>query len=263
MEQHGPAGAGLTCLTGKAPYQDVAEKDSTKEQWSLVVETRLGGDALAEVEIRGPKDMEPPPGGKERDDFDKYVSIAIVRLMKSLVLVWDRDPSMEAVAPGLRLDFSQQSMAIEGDIIVANPGFVCDHEPEAIAVVIQHEYRHIQHEDMIRGRILLQGLAKNEPREVWRTAFNAGADLEINAELLPTLEKAGLKNMSLIPGYGDYAALPPGLKAEEYARRIMATPELRADMEARVARNNERLCPETEEEVPCDRVRSPEAIVPG
>ena len=153
----------------------------------------------------------------------------------------ERDPDV-AKLRGLDLDYHEgvTTISISQKELIANPEFVVNTEHMALVVILRHEWMHQKLDHEARGKAFLDELSETENRKVWDWAFNAGADLEINSGLKTDIEQAGLQDEAYVPGHGDYRDWPPGLKAEEYARRIMATPDLRANVE-QIAKTTVRL----------------------
>ena len=210
--------------------------------WEVVYDISIGGNTY-KLPVRGPKGLEPTCEGERGQQELEFIQAAFIKAFKGVDIAYELDSSLKELAPGLRLDFSTVSMAAEKDCIIANPHWLIESTPEAIAVIIVHEFRHIQRNDALRSRTFLDGLDKSEPLSVWRIALNAGADLVINSGLVQALDKAGMLDCSVALGYGDYAEFPLGLESEDYARRIMADPRLRAQMEWHVMNAEFRKAP--------------------
>ena len=102
---------------------------------------------------------------------------------------------------------------------------------DALAVILLHEWKHVALNHIARRESFLKEYREFNTLKSWQTAFNIGSDLEVNSMLQEDLLKAGLADTAILPGMGSYAGLPAGLTAEQYARRIMCSPELHATIE--------------------------------
>jgi len=163
---------------------------------------------------------------------EELAAKARTKLEAALAVACEKDPDV-AKLKGFDIIYvdGTGTISIGKDELMVEPQFVINTEHMALVVILRHEWMHHERNHGPRGTAFLDGLSKTENRKVWDWAFNAGADLEINSELKTDIEQAGLQDEACVPGHGTYRDWPPGLKAEDYARRIMATPDLRANME--------------------------------
>lgn len=119
-------------------------------------------------------------------------------------------------------------MAVEDGSLLVNPQFVMDYSDTVIEMVLKHEARHIKYEHHQRFDAFLKSLGPNADGKTWEKIFNAAADLEINSEILtPSVRtkcQASGFDSGVVPGVNHFEGWPVGLRAEEYAIRIMDSP---------------------------------------
>ena len=105
-----------------------------------------------------------------------------------------------------------------------------------VAFVLRHELAHVMLNHHAREKAFRVGVKDPVLLSRATTAFNAGADLEVNGCLLDAMVQVGLQDTGVVPGYGAFTDVPVGLTAEAYTTLILSTPELWADIAQRTGR---------------------------
>ena len=96
---------------------------------------------------------------------------------------------------------------------------------EHVEFVRTCKWRHIARRMEYRCAAIIEDVNDPLKKDLLRKAFIVGSNLEINSDLLDRIKKLG-RDDDFIPGVGEFASCPAGLLAEEYACRIMASPDL-------------------------------------
>jgi len=167
-----------------------------------------------------------------RKEFDALCVKAREKAELALESACQKDPSIAALRSHKWLYAEAFTvMAISTDDILICPDSVMTMDFARVEVILRHEWGHVVLGHGERGKAFVAKVNDPDNAKIWKSAFNCGADLEINSGLIQEIVAAGLRDECFLPGYGSCTAFPPGLKAEEYARLVMADQDLVHAME--------------------------------
>jgi len=165
---------------------------------------------------------------------------AYEKLEKAFRAACEKDPSMAAMGEhwhwALAIDdtsfsiVSDANAKSEDKTFNFDPDRVREKTLEQLEVILRHEWAHVvlAHADWTKRFIADRDTS--ETPKVWILVTNTAADLEINSALYADLVSAGLGDEAFVPEHGMCENFPHGLKADDYASLIMASPELMAKM---------------------------------
>jgi len=175
----------------------------------------------------------------DRKARDQYFGVdAYEKLEIAFRSACEKDPSMAIMAThwhwAIALDNTSFSITSdpksEDKTFYFDPDKVREKTLEQLEVILRHEWAHVVLNHHEWTEKFIEARDNSETQKVWRLLTNVATDLEINSMFSDLYEKSGLGEEALIPGKGDFAGCPMGLKAEDYANLIMASPELMAKM---------------------------------
>ena len=173
---------------------------------------------------------------RQEEEYRKEFEALCVKTREKVELVLEsacqKDPSIAALrAHNWIFDLSMTVMSIGTDDMLICPYDVMAMDPAKVEVILRHEWGHVFRGHGERGKAFVAEVNDPDNAKIWRVAFNCGGDLEVNSGLIPEIVAAGIQDECYVPGYGSCATFPPGLKAEEYARLVMADSDLLQAME--------------------------------
>jgi hypothetical protein len=168
----------------------------------------------------------------DRKEFEALCAKARAKVEQAMVSACQKDPSIAALrAHEWIYTESLTVMAIGPDDIVICPHSMMEMSLAQIEVLLRHEWGHVARQHHEREKTFLAEINDPDNAKIWKAAFNCGCDMEINSDLRADMIAANMETEGYLPGYGSCTAFPVGLKAEEYARLVMADADLLHAME--------------------------------
>ncbi|MEI6166979.1 MAG: M48 family metalloprotease [bacterium] len=161
---------------------------------------------------------------------------AMVKVDEAYRLALQQDPAVAELRKREWVCAELGQIGVYEEVLLIDPNVVQAMTVDQVAYVLRHEVGHVVLNHHVRERAFRAGLTDPATLNMATTAFNAGADLEVNGGLLDAMVEAGLQDTGVVPGYGAFVGVPPFLTAEEYTTLILNTPELWADIAKRAGR---------------------------
>lgn len=161
---------------------------------------------------------------------------AMVKVEEAYRLALQQDPAVAVLKDREWVCAELGQIGVYEEVLLIDPNVVLGMTVGQVAYVLRHEVGHVVLNHHARERAFQAGVTDLKTLNMATTAFNAGADLEVNGSLLDAMVEAGLQNTGVVPGYGVFVDVPPGLTAELYTKLILNTPELWADIAQRAGK---------------------------
>jgi predicted metal-dependent peptidase len=148
---------------------------------------------------------------------------AAEKVSKAIISMVRTDPFFAAIIMRheIRPEADSRTISIDGKVIRYSPEWVNSMTDRALGVIMAHEAMHVS-----LGHHLRLAKLRNSGKVVDHNLFNIAADLAINSHLYA---RPGFPDEGLVPGRGDYSAMPAGLSMEDYLARLLDDSESEPD----------------------------------
>ena len=147
---------------------------------------------------------------EDRKEFEALCVKARAKVEQAMQSACLKDPSVAALRAHGEWAYTESLaiMAVGADDVIINPYIVMDTDLARIEIILRHEWGHVARGHHDREKAFVTEINDPDNAKIWKTAFNAGADMEVNSGLIAEIVAANLADECYVPGYRTCRSLP-------------------------------------------------------